>query len=258
MSGSSAVPGAFNLRDLAATPLAQRAVRPGQVFRSDLLHRIDAQAAHNWLADRTVGLVVDLRTEGERDADGFLATDGSFAVAHVPLMDEVWSWEDERDHDGESFLRDRTIEIFERHPDRIVSVLDLIAEADGPTLFHCTAGKDRTGVVACVLLGVIGAPNETIIADYSASALAMPALMGYYRDLHAQTRGGDAVAEFDEQKAAVLLERAATPFTMSSVLDHLASSEGSLLQWATSRGLADSAVSVLRQRLQQSTQNEGQ
>ena len=48
-------------------------------------------------------------------------------------------------------------------------------------MFHCSAGKDRTGVLAAVLLGLLGVPDETIVADYALSAAAMQQLIDYYQ-----------------------------------------------------------------------------
>jgi protein-tyrosine phosphatase len=50
---------------------------------------------------------------------------------------------------------------------RFAAVLRVIAEADGaPVLFHCTAGKDRTGWTAALLLTALGVPREAVLADY--------------------------------------------------------------------------------------------
>lgn len=53
-----------------------------------------------------------------------------------------------------------------------------IAEnADRPTLFHCAAGKDRTGVVAAVVLSLLGVDEDAIVTDYLRSAAAMPRMV---------------------------------------------------------------------------------
>jgi protein-tyrosine phosphatase len=48
-----------------------------------------------------------------------------------------------------------------------------------PMVFHCTAGKDRTGLAAALLLLALGVPEETVIADYTLSNRAYPSLLKY-------------------------------------------------------------------------------
>ena len=49
------------------------------------------------------------------------------------------------------------------------AMLDRLVEGDAPLLFHCTAGKDRTGFGAAVLLTVLGVPWEQVVADFEAT-----------------------------------------------------------------------------------------
>src|SRR4051812_12488696 len=177
------VPGAFNLRDLGGYEVAGGVVATGRVYRCDLLHRVDATLAAGWLAEHDVRTLIDLRTAGERDDDGFMEASANLDSIHRGLLDEVWSWDAENKARDEWFLRDRTIEMYERFPDRIAVVLGDIAAAPSGVLFHCTAGKDRTGVIASALLGVLGASKDTIVGDYARSTDAMPGIIGWYRDL---------------------------------------------------------------------------
>ena len=63
-------------------------------------------------------------------------------------------------------------------PQSIARIVELVADGT-PLLFHCAAGKDRTGVVAAVLLGLAGVPHEEIAADYHATAGAMAAFVDW-------------------------------------------------------------------------------
>ena len=62
-------------------------------------------------------------------------------------------------------------------PDSIVASLRHIGEADGATLVHCAAGKDRTGTVVALALSVAGADRDAIVADYAASTERMEAIL---------------------------------------------------------------------------------
>jgi hypothetical protein len=63
------------------------------------------------------------------------------------------------------------------------SAVTACAEADGCVLFHCTTGKDRTGILACCLLGAVGVSREDIAADYCLSQV-------YLQDMFAGMRDG--------------------------------------------------------------------
>jgi protein-tyrosine phosphatase len=54
---------------------------------------------------------------------------------------------------------------------RLRSLIESIADAETPALIHCTAGKDRTGVLVALLLLALGVPEETVLADYLRSAV---------------------------------------------------------------------------------------
>ena len=116
-----------------------------------------------------VGCVIDLRSENETAAAPSVFR-GQPGVAYytVPLLDEAAS----SGFTGAlpkgmgavyQALLDRNAADFAR----IVHLL--AAHLDKVTLFHCTAGKDRTGVTAMLLLALAGVPREAIVADYAVS-----------------------------------------------------------------------------------------
>ena len=66
-------------------------------------------------------------------------------------------------------------------------------------MFHCSAGKDRTGVLAAVVLGCLGVPDEVIVDDYALSAIGTSRLMQSLREEYA-----DAVEEVEKYATAIL------------------------------------------------------
>jgi protein-tyrosine phosphatase len=165
------LPGTVNLRDVGGYPAADgdgRAggggtVRWGTLLRSDALHRLDGsgRAALAGLGLRTV---VDLRTNAEVRAAPSALDDAGVATFHVPLFDAS----------AIGRLPPELAAVYRYMIDdcgpQIASAIGRLC-GDGalPGLVHCTAGKDRTGLVVALVLEVIGVPDEVIAADYALS-----------------------------------------------------------------------------------------
>ncbi len=170
----------FNVRDLGGLRTTDgRTVRRGMVFRADGVDRLDGDDLE--LA-RALGLrtVIDLRTVGEVERRGSFPVDRlPVEWHHLPVLTSMWS-EDGfvAETTAEEFLRDRYVEMLEVGRGSIGKALELCATG-APALFHCAAGKDRTGVVAAVLLGLLGVAPEDIADDYHLSAAAMTAFVDW-------------------------------------------------------------------------------
>ena len=67
-------------------------------------------------------------------------------------------------------LADRYFLMTEHAKGPLARVLATLADAEAPAVYHCAAGKDRTGVMSAVLLGLLGVEDEVIVADYAASS----------------------------------------------------------------------------------------
>jgi protein-tyrosine phosphatase len=163
----------FNVRDLGGLPLSGGGeVRRGVVYRADGVHRLtgdDLEAA------LTLGLrsVIDLRTEDEVARGRFPVDAYSVDWHHLPVMRRIWSDDELVASSGAAdFLRDRYLDMLSGGGEALAAAVTVVAEG-GPTLFHCAAGKDRTGVLAAMLLGLLEVPRDFIAADYHASAAAM-------------------------------------------------------------------------------------
>jgi protein-tyrosine phosphatase len=158
------LPGTMNLRDVGGYPVTGGGtVRWRTLLRSDALHRLGSpgRAALAALGVRTV---VDLRTGKEVEAAPSVLDDIGVRTYHVPLFDAG-------DVGG---LPPELAAVYRYMTDDCGAA---IAEAIGrlcaagalPGLVHCTAGKDRTGLVVALVLEVIGVPDDVIAADYAMS-----------------------------------------------------------------------------------------
>lgn len=160
-----AVPGTLNLRDLGGYPAGDGGVvRWRTLLRSDALSRLD-ETGRATLAGLGLRTVVDLRTDEEaRDAPSKL--DGTGAQAfRFPLFSA----------DAIGRLPPELAAVYRYMIDDCGPVIaaavgQLCREGALPGLIHCSAGKDRTGLVVAVILGVLGVPDDVIAADYALSA----------------------------------------------------------------------------------------
>jgi protein-tyrosine phosphatase len=167
--------GCFNFRDLGGYPTGDgRRTRWRRLFRADGLSRLteNDMAA---LASLGIVTVIDLRTDNEADTQGRFP-DGVDGVTyhHLPLTDSVPGEEETPDWDQAAFVSDRYLAMLSEGTATISSALRLLADPTRhPAVFHCSVGKDRTGVLSALVLGFLGVPDETIVEDYALSYEAM-------------------------------------------------------------------------------------
>jgi len=166
--------GAANLRDLGGLATTDgRTVRPGRLFRSGHLCDLDGpdRATIDALGLRTI---VDLRRPAEAEtrphpdlADcevvgiSVSSDDNEFAVVANAMLDPDATplGPDHVTGYFRSLVSDRL--------DRYRPVFEVATDPDRhPLLFNCTAGKDRTGVVAAILLKMLGVDDDAVMADY--------------------------------------------------------------------------------------------
>lgn len=182
---SQALPleGASNFRDLGGHRGAGGArVVPGKVFRADGLHRL-VPADRSVLDPLGIEVVFDLRSERELENDGT----GEFVAGrrhvHVPLVRISLSPFSPEIDWANLQLQERYVEMLHEGGESMRTIFGWLASsASGACVFHCTGGKDRTGVVAAVLLRVLGVSRDDVIADYAVSEKNLRSVLESYRD----------------------------------------------------------------------------
>lgn len=171
--------GVYNVRDLGGYPgLDGRMVKTGMLFRSSSLHRLeDEQAWHDFGAR----CVVDLRYDSERTA--FPLPDFIVDDTHAPLLPDHWrSDEEAKKRPADEFLSLVFHDMLELGGDSVREILHELASPDAyPAVFFCMAGKDRTGVLAAILLSLLGVSEADIAADFELSGDEVVALVDYLR-----------------------------------------------------------------------------
>ncbi len=111
---------------------------------------------------------------------------------------------------------------------------------EGAVLFNCTAGKDRTGIIAALLLGLADVPHDQIVEDYTLTADLITDLVAEFLEL-SRARGGDT------ESYAKLLQSPGP--TMASTLAQIQAKYGSISEYLKAIGLPLSDVEKLRSRL---------
>ena len=122
---------------------------------------------------------------------------------------------------------------------QIASVIRLLADADGGAVFHCAAGKDRTGLISAVLLGVLGVSDELIVSDYARSADQIDAIIDRVMRMK-------SYEETLEKMPADTLH--AKPESMEALLAHVAAQHGSMLDYLCTSGVDLDVIERLRSK----------
>jgi len=231
--------GCLNFRDVGGYPTTDgRTVRWRQVFRSDALHHLTRQDVAQLRDEIGLGTVIDLRSTAELRSEGRgpLAQE-PVAFHHLPLYDG----EAVRTSAGADMtLMDRYFLLAEFAKQPIARVITTLAASDAPAVYHCAAGKDRTGVISAVLLGLLGVPEAVIVADYAATRENLDAIV----ERLMSTEG------YQEMLSALPPDTMhAEPDTMAGFLVRLHDAYGSMAGYARAAGVSDESIDGLRARL---------
>lgn len=229
----SPLEGAFNFRDLGGLLTgAGRPVRSGLLFRSDSLQALTEGDVTKLRHDYGLKVVVDLRLEREvaEEGRGPLASVDEVGYVNAPL--EMASTEGTAPEDVLDTLYLQCL----ASPSMVRAVGRIVEHAGQPTLFHCAAGKDRTGVVAAVILGLLDVDEEQIVGDYMDSASNMPRMLERFATW---PRYREHLAAMPPQVYAV----EQPPIRL--LLAELRRRHGGARAWALERGIAPSAIDRL-------------
>jgi protein-tyrosine phosphatase len=233
--------GCLNARDLGGYATEDgRETRWGTVVRSDCPAAL-TEAGRAALAGYGVRAIVDLRLPAElaEDPNPFAEPgDHGIAYTNVSFIDPAAA-----PPDAVSTLAEDYLQMLDRYRQGVAEALAAIARApdDGAVLVHCAAGKDRTGLISALLLGLVDVPAETIAADYAMTAeLLRPRERQWLEGLDPEERA---------QREAMLARYAPTAEVMLAVLEGLGERHGGVEPYLRSTGLGQDDLDRLRERL---------
>lgn len=232
-----ALPGSYNIRDLGGYPtLGGASTRWRALLRADSLHGLDT-AAQAALLDYGVASIIDLRRpeECERQPNVFAAS-ALVRYSALSLLPTSAAGTPEHIADLATLYR----YLLDNAQGQLRAVLTAVAQAPKGVLVHCTAGKDRTGVVVALLLALVGVPDDIIIEDYALTGVYIAPLLEQLRAAAAQA--GYASAQFEP-----LLE--SRPEAMAAMLAHLGERYGGAEGYAATIGLGPAELAGIRTHL---------
>jgi protein-tyrosine phosphatase len=166
---------AHNVRHLGGYHTEHGRQTNEDLIRSASLHRLTAEALGT-LRELGVRTVVDFRSEVERDRD---ATPDLEPFGIKKVLAPVWDKDASPPGMAGEFPGYAAVYplMLEVGAFAFRTLFETFADTDGRVLFHCAAGKDRTGIATALLLEVAGVSDATILEDYSQSSeLLMPVL----------------------------------------------------------------------------------
>jgi len=232
----------FNFRDLGGLVGGQgRTVRHGRLYRSDGLHRLAGDDLTGF-ADLGIRTVLDLRRPDELEAEGRIVEAPDRAYHNVNFQAALWPAAEITAEEMPRFLADRYGEMADDALDGDVPIgycLRLIADAQAlPLVFHCAAGKDRTGVLAAVTLSLLGVSDDDVAFDYARTAEARKRFAQFERE---RRREDWALTVWEINPAPAE--------AMRLFLAELRERYGSVAEYARRAGLDDGHLDALRAEL---------
>lgn len=227
------VPGTYNFREVAPGVLA-----PGVLYRSDALHRLD-RAGRRRIREFGIGTVLDLRSTIDRGVSGRDRLRGTGAVrVGIPIDGTP------RRIDLDTISLSGVYRtILSRHRSALGRIVREIAASDGAVVVHCTAGKDRTGLVVALVLEAIGIDRAVTLADYAATAAN---LEGEWTERMLRKARTFRVRITDEVVAVLT---GSPSQVLADALDWIDDDYGGVSVYLAGAGVDDTVLTALRDKL---------
>jgi protein tyrosine/serine phosphatase len=235
--------GVFNFRDLGGYPTTDgRTTRWGRLYRSDALHGF-TQSDLELFRRLGINSIVDLRNpaEVERTGRGPLTEEHiSFTNTSIlsgnPVEEKV-----DTSELGEDYMWHRYLHYLDVGGEAFVGAFNSITRGENlPLVFNCFFGKDRTGVLAALVLSCLGVEAQAIVADYALTSTRVNLILEKLREDPVQR---DTI----ERSDPVLLD--ATEHTMSRFLAEMDQRYGGACSWVLSKGVTTQQIEVLKREL---------
>lgn len=233
------IPGTYNFRDVGGLPALGGRVREGVLFRSDGLHRLGEEGRAQ-LRRLGVGRVIDLRDENEAavmpdDLDGL-----DVEVLRLPVFEGSGASQGARGISLDALYH----RIVTQHTAVVVGALrEISGVGERSVVVHCTAGKDRTGVVVALALSAVGVHRDAVIEDYARTEAN---LAGEWLEQMVALIGEYGIPDTPELR---VLMGGSPPEAIEGMLDTVERTHGSTREYLLAAGLALHELAALERLL---------
>ncbi len=178
-------------------------------------------------------VVIDLRSDGECEPIHPLAQHGS-RIVNLPLLSAL-----RPDLAPPTNLHGLYLLLLDHAPMYLVELVREVATAPGATLIHCAAGKDRTGISIALLLRLVGASRDDVLADYQATEAAAKEIGARLGKIPGRRHRAALPPAFLEVSSEAI----------EAVLDVWDAHDGGVHGWFRTVGGDDDLVALLRRTL---------
>ena len=239
------VEGAHNVRDLGGyATMDGGQTRWRTLFRAADIHAL-SPSAQATLTDAGVKHVIDLRGSQELVESPSVFRDRpdvDYRPCNMTGDNLINRWGSIPVPDDSSVrLSTMYSTVIDERGEMVKTILESVSQPGAlPAIFHCTAGKDRTGVLSALLLGIAGVPREGIVEDYALSARFLYGTSVVPPD----GSGENASPPFEEYQL-----KWCPPDAMGLTLDHLDSKYGGIHNYVRHIGVDNATVSIIREAL---------
>ncbi|MHA6482386.1 tyrosine-protein phosphatase [Paenibacillus sp. strain BS8-2] len=227
--------GACNVRDIGGYEAGEGlTIQKGRFLRADGLHRL-TESDQDTIIASGVTMIIDLRHAMELAAKrNVFESSERASYYNISLINPATTT-----RVNIRSLGDMYVNMLDECGPLLQEVFALISQAEGSVLFHCTAGKDRTGVVAALLLDLAGVERSVIVADYAETEINLAPIMHELR--------GDRPEQVPAETYELFLGSA--PSNMEQMLDHLHAKFGGAESYLAHIGLSAEAVTSIKRKL---------
>lgn len=228
--------GAHNVRDLGGYTTKDGKTTKNHVFlRGDSLNGLTKED-RAFLDQYGVRFVIDVRSKKETILKPDHIDKKNMKSINVPLFDQIQS----------TLLKGKMpdsmsemyIGLVEESKSGLKEIFERMAQEEGVVLYHCTAGKDRTGIITMVVLRLAGVDDATILADYAISEVNMKET--FNRQSEMVKAAGVQVPEYVFESK---------PEFMQKLIEHMDQAYGSIENYLKDIGLSEEMIEQLKNKI---------
>lgn len=225
-----------NSRDLGGFSCENGTTEWGKFIRTASLSSLTPAEAEK-LKKYGVTEIVDLRSTTEQKAQPYpAALSENFACHKVPMLDQMNS----SGFQGTmpSSMSELYYSLLEKNGEEFATIFSIFANAKGAVVFHCTAGKDRTGMTAMLLLKLLSVADSDVVADYSVTEIYMHDVFQKQLEQIRQEYHEDVPEYFFESKAE----------SMTLALDYLKRNFETSEKYLLKSGVSQDDLDIIKNR----------